>query len=159
MRPPDAPASRAALARRLARLRAAAAAAALALIAALALAACSGSPASGPQNTVDPGPQQSNGPISWSEASSRVGEVLSVEGPVSASSVASNGDVTLDVGAAANDPRRFVVVIPKSALSKFPPHPTDHYAGRLVVATGRIVDLNGATSIVVGSPAGLTSRQ
>ena len=98
-------------------------------------------------------------PISWSEASSRVGEVLSVEGPVSASSVASNGDVTLDVGAAANDPRRFVVVIPKSALSKFPPHPTDHYAGRLVVATGRIVDLNGATSIVVGSPAGLTSRQ
>jgi hypothetical protein len=140
-----------------ARLLAPAAVCLLALIAAGALAACSGSPASGPQNTVDPGPLEPNGPISWSEAASRVGEVLPVQGPVTGTSVASNGDVVLNIGADAAAPNRFVVVIPKAALGKFPASPADSYDGQLVVATGRIVDQGGVATMVVRLPARLTT--
>ena len=136
-----------------------AAASLLAFLAAGSLAACSGSPGSGPKNTLDPGPLQPNGPISWSEAASRVGEVLSVEGPVTGTSVESNGDVMLDVGAGAADPGRFVVIIPKAATVKFPPRPADHFDGQLVVATGKIVDVDGVATMVVRSPARLTTGQ
>lgn len=131
----------------------------LALLAAGSLAACSGSPGSGPKNTVDPGPLQPNGPISWSEAASRVGEMLSVEGPVTGTSVESNGDVVLNVGADAADPGRFVVIIPRAATAKFPPRPADHYDGQLVVATGKIVDVGGVATMIVRSPARLTTGQ
>jgi hypothetical protein len=140
-------------------LRTLAAAGLLALLAAGALAACSGSPGSGPKNTVDPGPLEPNGPISWSEASSRVGEVLSVEGPVTSANVASNGEVVLNVGAEADDPSRFVVVIPKHAAAKFPPRPADHYDGQLIIATGTIVDQGGVATMVVSSPARLMPAQ
>jgi hypothetical protein len=147
------------LRRRRTPLWALAAASLVALLAAGSLVACSGSPGSGPKNTVDPGPLQANGPISWSEASSRLGEVLSVEGPVTGASVESNGDVVLNVGADAADPSRFVVVIPKDAAAKFPPRPADHYDGQLIVATGKIVDQGGVATMVVRSPAGLISAQ
>lgn len=142
-----------------ARLWTLAAASLLTLLAAGLLAACSGSPASGPQNTVDPGPLEPNGPISWSEASSRVGEVLSVQGPVTATSVEGNGDVVLNVGAAAADPGRFVVVIPGDAAAEFPPRPADRYDGQLIVATGMIIDQDGVATMVVRSPARLTTGQ
>jgi hypothetical protein len=140
-------------------VRALVAASLLALLAAGSLAACSGSSGSAPKNTVDPGPLQPNGPISWSEASSRLGEVLSVEGPVTSTSVESNGDVVLNVGADVTDSSRFVVVIPKAATAKFPPYPADHYDGQLVVATGKIVDQEGVATVVVRSPARLTAGQ
>lgn len=123
------------------------------------LGACSGSPGSGPKNTVDPGPLQPNGPISWSEAASRVGEVLPVEGPVAGTRRAVSGDIEIDVGAAAPDPVRFVVVIPKGALGRFPGDPARRYDGQLVVATGRIVDRGGTATMEVRSPRRLTMGQ
>jgi len=140
-------------------LRALAAASLLALLAAGSLAACSGSPGSGPKNTVEPGPLQANGPISWSEAGSRVGEVLSVEGPVTSASRDDNGGMILNVGGDASDPSRFVVVIPKAALRRFPADPASRYVGQLIVATGRIVDQGGTAAMVVRSPRRLTTGE
>jgi hypothetical protein len=140
-------------------LRALAAASLLALLAAGSLAACSGSPGSGPKNTVDPGPLQPNGPISWSEAGSRIGEVLSVEGPVTSAGRDASGGVVLNVGGDASDPSRFVVMIPKAALGRFPADPESRYEGQLVVATGEIVDQGGTAAMVIRSPKHLTVGQ
>ena len=107
----------------------------------------------------NPGPLEPNGPISWSEASFRQGEVLTVEGPVITAGPSATGDgaVVLNVGADAPDSSRFVVVIPKSALGKFPPSPANHYSGALIRATGKIVSYDGVAAIVVRSPRKLTT--
>ena len=132
---------------------------AIALFAALALAACSASSSSAPGSTVTPGPLESNGPISWSEASSRVGEVLAVQGPVVSTGGDGSGGVVLNVGADATDPSRFVVMIPKDALAQFPKNAADHYDGQLVTATGTIEDRQGTATMVVRSPKQLTIGQ
>ncbi len=105
-------------------------------LAALSLAACSSSDSVVPAGTVTPGPLESNGPISWSEASSRMGEELTVQGPVTSTGDDGAGGVVLNVGGPESDPSRFVVVIPKEALAKFPADPATYYDGQLVTVTG-----------------------
>ena len=125
-------------------------AAALAL-ATLALVACSSSHSVVPAGTVTPGPLESNGPISWSEAASRVGEELTVQGPVTGTGDDGAGGVVLNVGGPEGDPSRFVVVIPTEALAKFPADPAAYYDGQLVTVTGLIEDRAGTAAVVVTS--------
>jgi hypothetical protein len=125
-------------------------------LALLLLAGCSSSNSFVPQSTVTPGPLESNGPISWTEAASRVGEELTVQGPVTGTGSDGAGGVVLDVGATAPDPGRFVVVIPKAALKKFPKDPASFYDGQLLTATGLIEDRDGTATMVVESREDLT---
>jgi hypothetical protein len=127
----------------------AAVAAAVVLTAALLLAGCSSSRSFVPESSVTPGPLESNGPISWAEAVSRSGEVLSVQGPVAGTGGDGAGGVTLDVGTAAPDPTRFVVVIPEAVLGGFPKDPAAFYDGQLLTATGLIEDRGGTATMVV----------
>jgi hypothetical protein len=120
-------------------------------LAALSLAACSSSDSVVPAGTLTPGPLESNGPISWSEASSRVGEELTVQGPVTSTGDDGAGGVVLNVGGPESDPSRFVVVIPKEALAKFPADPATYYDGQLVTVTGLIEDRAGTATMTVTS--------
>jgi hypothetical protein len=121
------------------------------VLAALSLAACSSSDSVVPAGTVTPGPLESNGPISWSEASSRMGEELTVQGPVTSTGDDGAGGVVLNVGAPESDPSRFVVVIPKEALAEFPADPATYYDGQLVTVTGLIEDRAGTATMTVTS--------
>ena len=107
-----------------------------------------------------PGKLEPNGPISWSEASARLGEVLTVEGPVQSAGPSGVGDgaIVLNIGLEAPDSSRFIVVIPKHALKSFPASPADHYAGALIRATGRITNYDGVAAIIVRSPRKLTTN-
>lgn len=131
----------------------------LAMLAAatLVLAACSSSNSLVPAGSVTPGPLKSNEPIAWSEASSRIGEELTVQGPVTGTGSDGSGGVALDVGAPSPDPSRFVVVIPRSALKKFPADPAAFYDGQLISATGMIEDRSGTATMVVESRKDLTT--
>jgi hypothetical protein len=122
---------------------------AAATLAVLLLAACSSSHSVVPAGTVTPGPLESNGPISWSEAASRVGETLAVQGPVDSTGSDGDGGVVLNVGGPESDPGRFVIVIPKSALKKSPADAAAAYEGQLVTVTGTIEDRGGTATVVV----------
>jgi len=130
---------------------------ALVLLVAVLLAGCSSSKSLVPESTITPGPLKSNEPISWTEASSRFGEELTVQGPVSGTGSDGAGGVTLDVGAPAPDPSRFVVVLPKAALKGFPKDPASYYDGQLVSATGLIEDREGTATLTVTSRDQLTT--
>ena len=118
----------------------------------LALAACAtekqGAYATAPAS-IEP-----NGPISWGEALSRVGERLTAEGPV-ASVQETGGEVVLNLGADAPDPSRLVVSIPASVRDKFPEDAVTAYQDRLVRVTGVIEDRDGVATIVVAAPSQL----
>lgn len=131
--------------------------AAILLAAAALLTGCSSSKSLVPASTVTPGPLESNGPISWAEAASRIGEELSVQGPVNSTGGDGAGGVTLNVGAPASDPSRFVVVIPETAVGRFPDDPALFYDGQLVTATGLIEDRDGVATMVVERRADLTT--
>ena len=120
-------------------------------LAATLLSACTSSGSVVPAGTVTPGPLESNGPISWSEAASRVGEELTVQGPVTSTGDDGAGGVVLNVGGPASDPSRFVVVIPKAALADFPADAAAAYDGQLVTVTGTIEDNAGTAAITVTS--------
>lgn len=119
---------------------------------ALALAACAtekqGAYATAPAS-IEP-----NGPISWAEAQSRVGERLTAEGPVT-SVRETGGEVVLNLGADTPDPSRLVVVIPAAARDKFPEDAATAYQDELVRVTGLIGDRDGVATIVVTKPAEL----
>ncbi len=96
--------------------------------------------------------------ISWSEASTRVGERHAVEGPV-VDVTRGGGDVQLNVGVSGSAPDRFVIVIPASLLKRLPGPPEEEYGGHLVRATGRIVQRGGVPAIVVQTLKQLTVVQ
>jgi hypothetical protein len=95
-----------------------------------------------------------NGPISWGEAQSRIGDRLTAEGPV-ASVHEAGGEVVLNVGVDAPDPSRLVIVIPASARAKFPKDAAVTYQDELVRVTGMIEGRDGVATIVVTKPAEL----
>jgi hypothetical protein len=130
---------------------------AVATLAVLLLVACSSSHSVVPAGTVTPGPLESNGPISWSEAASRVGETLAVQGPVSSTGSDGAGGVVLNVGGPESEPGRFVIVIPESALKKFPADAAAAYEGQLVTVTGTIEDRGGRATVVVTKRQDLTT--
>ena len=133
-----------------------AALATLASFALLALAACgTGTPSSHLTATESVGP---NGPISWSEAQTRIGEEVTAEGPVT-SVEQSGGDVLLNLGADAPDPSRLVVVIPKSAADAFPADAESAYLDQLVRVTGTVEDRDGVATIVADKPSDLSTGE
>jgi hypothetical protein len=95
-----------------------------------------------------------NGPISWGEAQSRIGDRLTAEGPV-ASVQEAGGEVVLNLGVDAPDPSRLVVIIPASARAKFPKDAATTYQDELVRVTGLIEDRGGVATITVTKPAEL----
>ena len=105
----------------------------LLLAAALTLAAC----ASEKQGAFATAPAsiEPNGPISWGEAQSRIGERLTAEGPVTSVQEA-GGEVVLNLGADTPDPSRLVVVDPlllsgtSSPVTRRPPTRTSWCASR-----------------------------
>jgi hypothetical protein len=129
-----------------------AALAACALAALLVLAGCGSSTPDelvGPTEGVGP-----NGPIGWSEAQTRVGELLTAEGPVTTVGE-TGGDVVLDLGAEAPDPSRLVVIIPAASRDAFPPDAETAYLDKLIRVRGTIEDRDGVATIVVERPADL----
>ena len=95
-----------------------------------------------------------NGPISWGEAQSRIGDRLTAAGPV-ASVQEVGGEVVLNVGVDAPDPSRLVVIIPASARAKFPKDAAMTYQDALVRVTGLIEDRDGVATIIVSKPTEL----
>ena len=72
------------------------------------------------------GPDEPGTVVSWSEASSRVGQVITVEGPVVAARRASAGkgpSTVLIIGIGASDPGRFLAIIPYSLRANSPRRP------------------------------------
>jgi hypothetical protein len=118
----------------------------------LALAACA-SQKQGAYATA-PASIEPNGPISWGEARSRIGERLTAEGPV-ASVQEAGGEVVLNLGADAPDPSRLVVIIPAAVRDKFPTDAIAAYQGELVRVTGAIENRAGVATIVVTQPTEL----
>ena len=95
-----------------------------------------------------------NGPISWGEAQSRVGDRLTAEGPV-ASVQETGGEIVLNLGVDAPDPSRLVGIIPASARARFPKDAAMTYQDALVRVTGLIEDRDGVATIIVSKPAEL----
>ncbi len=95
-----------------------------------------------------------NGPISWAEAQSRMGERLTAEGPV-ASVQEAGGEVVLNLGADSPDPSRLVVIVPAAVRAKFPKDAATDYQDELVRVTGLIEDRDGVATIVVTKPSEL----
>lgn len=99
--------------------------------------------------------QRTSDVVNWSEASSRIGESVTVEGPVMGTHYAenSNGSPTfLNVGADYPDESRFTVVIWGEDRGNFPEAPEDRYAGQTIRVTGTVSDYQGVSEIEVASP-------
>jgi DNA/RNA endonuclease YhcR with UshA esterase domain len=99
--------------------------------------------------------------IGWSEAASRVGQTVTVEGPVvSADHVGvSRSPLILNVGLAAPDSSRFLIVIPASLVSKFAEPPDVLYVGQLVRVVGRVEQRQGLAAITIQSPRAIKVAQ
>lgn len=95
------------------------------------------------------------GAIDWTEASSHIGEVATVCGPVKDSSFleASNGQPCyIDVGAAYPDDSRVSIVVWGEDRANFPEAPESLYQGKTICVTGELYAYNNATYVKVSSP-------
>jgi DNA/RNA endonuclease YhcR with UshA esterase domain len=99
--------------------------------------------------------------ISWSEAASRIGQTATVEGPViSADHVDGTGSsLLLNVGLAAPDTSRFLIVIPAAVRREFARSPDVLYVGRLVRVVGKIEPYRGLAAITIRSPKAISTAQ
>jgi hypothetical protein len=98
------------------------------------------------------------GAIGWREASSSLGVVATVRGPVVDSHFASFGEgqpTFLDVGRPYPDPDRFSVVIWGRDRPNFATPPEQTYRGRTVCVSGLIDTASGSPGIEVTSPAAI----
>jgi DNA/RNA endonuclease YhcR with UshA esterase domain len=103
-----------------------------------------------------------SGAIDWSEASSHMGETVTVEGPVVGTMYAdtSNGEPTfLNVGADYPDSSRFTVVIWGEDRSNFDGPPEDAYSGQTIRVTGTISDYQGVSQMEISSPSDIEILQ
>lgn len=103
-----------------------------------------------------PEPSLPDGVISWEDASSHVGEVVTVDGEVKGAEYAtgSNGRPTfIDLGASYPDTSRVSVVVWGQDRSKFSGAPESMYLGKHLRVTGEIYLYNGACNIKVTSPS------
>jgi hypothetical protein len=103
-----------------------------------------------------PAPRCGDNAISWSNASTHVGERVTVEGPVVSTKYASSsrGEPTfLNIGKPYPDPGRFTVVIWGENRSNFPESPEDAYEGKNICVSGLIETYQGSPQIIVDSPS------
>lgn len=97
--------------------------------------------------------------VSWQEASSHVGETVTLCGPVVGAEYASasNGSPTfLDVGASYPDGGRLSVTIWGEDRSNFPEPPERAYEGETVLVTGEVYRYDGVCHVEVSSPSQIT---
>jgi len=87
--------------------------------------------------------------ISWQDAASHVGDLVTVEGEVAAAR--STGDTCI-LEFAPDDPRGFRAVLLLPLLSSLPPHPEALYRGKRVRVSGRIARFQGQPEMVLRSP-------
>jgi DNA/RNA endonuclease YhcR with UshA esterase domain len=99
--------------------------------------------------------------ISWSEAASRIGQKVTVEGPViSADHIDGTGSsLLLNVGLAAPDSSRFLIVLPAAVRREFAQSPDVLYVGRLVRVIGKIEQYRGLAAITIHSPKAISTAQ
>ena len=99
--------------------------------------------------------------ISWSEAASRIGQTATVEGPIiSADHTAGSGSsLLLNVGLAAPDSSRFLIVVPAAIRREFAQSPDVLYVGRLVRVVGKIEQYRGLAAITLRSPKAISAAQ
>jgi DNA/RNA endonuclease YhcR with UshA esterase domain len=99
--------------------------------------------------------------ISWSEAASRIGQTVTVEGPViSADYIDTTGSsLLLNVGLAAPDSSRFLIVMPAAVRREFAQSPDVLYVGRLVRVIGKIEQYRGLAAITIRSPKAISTAQ
>ena len=93
--------------------------------------------------------------IPWDEASSHIGETVTIEGKVVAGFYAdtSNGEPTfLNIGRDYPNPDRFTVVIWGDDRGSFPDDPESMYEGKTIRVTGAVSEYNGGAEIEVTSP-------
>jgi DNA/RNA endonuclease YhcR with UshA esterase domain len=94
--------------------------------------------------------------IEWSEASSRIGDTVTVQGPVVGSAYLpeENGSPTfLNLGRDFPSGDRFTVVIWDGDRGDFETAPEDLFAGEKVVVTGTVSEYNGIPQIEVSDPS------
>ncbi len=109
----------------------------------------SGAPSSPSLESPAPAPSADSA-IAWSEAASRIGETLTVEGPVmSVTAGAGSVPTVLNVGLDAPDTARFVALIPAKIAAGLSSSPVDYFDGALVRVTGKIVPYEGASAVEV----------
>ena len=120
------------------------------LAAALTLAAC----ASEKQGAFATAPAsiEPNGPISWGEAQSRIGERLTAEGPVTSVQEA-GGEVAAESRRRRSRPEPARRGHSRLVRDKFPGDAATAYQDELVRVTGVIEDRDGVATIVVAKPA------
>jgi len=109
-----------------------------------------------------PDPQIPSGAIKWTEATTHIGEVVSIYGPVKNVTHAyqSDGSPTfIDIGASYPDPRRVTVVIWGEHRANFPSAPESLYDGKTVCVTGEVylyqdmASMNQSHNIAIQSPS------
>ena len=96
-----------------------------------------------------------DGAIEWTEASSHIGEIVTVHGPVKDSSFLneSNEQPTyIDIGAAYPDGSRVSMVVWGEDRGNFPGEPESMYLGKTVCVTGELYAYDNATYVKVASP-------
>jgi hypothetical protein len=97
--------------------------------------------------------------IAWSEASSVIGQRMTVEGPVVSVGNLPDGAAALNVGLDAPSAERFVAIVPASVTRGLGAPAADTYGGALVRVTGVIRDLDGVASIRVARAKDIVVRQ
>lgn len=92
----------------------------------------------------------------WSEAGSRVGETVTIQGPVVGAAYLpeETGSPTfLNLGEDFPSEDRFTVVIWDGDRGDFPTPPEDAFAGQKVIVTGTISEYEGTPQIEVSDPS------
>jgi DNA/RNA endonuclease YhcR with UshA esterase domain len=97
--------------------------------------------------------------IAWSEASSVIGQRMTVEGPVVSIQALPGGAAALNVGLDAPSEQRFVAIVPASVTRGLSAPAADTYGGALVRVTGVIRDVDGVASIRVARAKDIVARQ
>jgi hypothetical protein len=97
----------------------------------------------------------SNANISWDQAAGRIGEKLSVSGPVEGAAFepyVSGAPTFLDIGHDYPNPNRVTVVIWSENRSRFAVPPDKADKGHNIVVTGKVSEYRGRPQIVVSDP-------
>lgn len=96
-----------------------------------------------------------DGAINWTEASSHIGEYVTIYGSVKDSSylTSSNGQPSyVDIGAAYPDDRRLTMVIWGEDRANFSGEPDQMYLGKTVCVTGELYEYEGVAYVKVSTP-------